>query len=357
LQVARFFSKIDLQKGYLQVPVAAEDVPKTAIITPFGLFEFLRMPFWLKNDGMTFQRLMDSILNGLSFVFVYLDDILIASPRQESHRRHVAEVLRILQENGLLINAGKCTFAVASVEFLGHQVTATGIKPLADRVAAIKQFPRPSNVRELQAFLCLFNFYRRFVQGAAKLLLPLTAALAGSPAGTAPIKWSAAMLAAFTAAKLAIAGACELQHPAPDAEISMATDASATHIGVVLQQRCPGTRAWRPLAFYSTKLSPAQLNYSAFDRELLAVFMAIRYFRFMLEGRSFVVLTDHRPLLGSLNRISDPWSARQYRQLTYIAEFNVTLRHISGASNVVADTLSRPPQHPAAAVAAVSYAQ
>jgi hypothetical protein len=120
---------------------------------------------------------------------VYLDDILIASPCQESPRRHVAEVLRILQENSLLINAGKCTFGVTSIEFLGHQVAATGIKPLADRVAAIKQFPWPLNIRELQAFLGLFNFYRRFVQGAARLLLPLTAALADSPTSTAPIKW------------------------------------------------------------------------------------------------------------------------------------------------------------------------
>jgi hypothetical protein len=103
-----YFSKLDLQKGYLQVPVAAADVPKTAVITPFGLFEFVRMPFGLKNAGMTFQRLMDSILNGLPFVFVYLDDILIASPCLESHRSHIAEVLRILQQNGLVINANKC---------------------------------------------------------------------------------------------------------------------------------------------------------------------------------------------------------------------------------------------------------
>jgi Reverse transcriptase (RNA-dependent DNA polymerase) len=120
-----FFTKIDLQKDYLQVLVAVEDIPKTAVITPFGLFEFLRTPFGLKNTGMTFQCLMDSILNGLPYVFVYLDDILIASPCLESHRRHVAEVLRILQHNGLVINAAKCMFGATSVEFLGHLVTAS----------------------------------------------------------------------------------------------------------------------------------------------------------------------------------------------------------------------------------------
>jgi Reverse transcriptase (RNA-dependent DNA polymerase) len=153
-----FFTKIDLQKGYLQVPVAAEDIPKTAVITPFGLLEFLGMPFGLKNAGMTFQRLMDSILNGLPYVFVYLDDILIASPCLKSHRRHVAEVLRILQHNGLVINAAKCVFGATSVEFLGHLVTASGISPLADRVAAIRRFPRPNTIKELQAFLGLVNF-------------------------------------------------------------------------------------------------------------------------------------------------------------------------------------------------------
>jgi hypothetical protein len=119
------------------------------------------------------------------------------------------------------------------------------------------------------------------------------------------------------------------------------TDASSTHVGAVIQQRRPG-HAWRPLGFFSAQLDKAQLNYSAFDRELFAVVAAIKHFRFMLEGRPFTVFTDHRPLLGALSRRSDAWSGRQQRHLSFIAEFLPTVRHIAGQSNVVADTLSRP---------------
>jgi hypothetical protein len=189
------------------------------------------------------------------------------------------------------------------------------------------------------AFLGLVNFYRRFVPAAAKLLLPLTAVLSGGPAGSSKVKWSPGMVAAF---KAAVAAACELQHPAPSAELSLATDASASHIAAVLQQHSSCHGAWQPLAFYSAKLSPAQINNSTFDRELLAVYEAVRHFWHMLEGRAFVIFTDHKLLVGGINRVSDPWSARQQRQLSYIAEFAATLRHISGESNVVADALSRP---------------
>jgi hypothetical protein len=123
---------------------------------------------------------MDGILNGLPHMFVYLDDILIASPCSQSHQKHVAEVLSILQNNGLVINAAKCLFRATAVDFLGHRVSSTGITPLADRVAAIQSFPQPSTIKELQSFLGLVTFYRRFVPTAAKLLLPLTAALGGS---------------------------------------------------------------------------------------------------------------------------------------------------------------------------------
>jgi hypothetical protein len=152
------FSKLDLRKGYLQVPVAASDIAKTAIISPFGLFEFTRMPFGLRNVGMTFQRPMDSILGGFPFAFIYLDDILIASLDEAAHRRYLVAVFSALQQNGLVINPDKCLLALKSVDFLGHRFSASGIGPLPSRVQAIAEFPRPATVKQLQAFLGLFNF-------------------------------------------------------------------------------------------------------------------------------------------------------------------------------------------------------
>jgi hypothetical protein len=190
LDGCRVFSKLDLRKGYLQVPVAAEDIAKTAIITPFGLFEFTRMPFGLRNAGMTFQRLMDTVLGGLPFAFVYLDDILVASTDEETHRLHLQAVFSVLQQNGLIVNPEKCLLACSTVDFLGHRLSASGIGPLPSRVQAIAEFPWPATVKQLQAFLGLFNFYRRFIPAAARVVLPLTRALRVGPKGTAILAWT-----------------------------------------------------------------------------------------------------------------------------------------------------------------------
>jgi hypothetical protein len=217
-------------------------------------------------------------------------------------------------------------------------------------------------VKHLQAFLGLFNFYRRFIPAAAKVVLPLTRALRGGPKGTTTLVWTPAMAAAFLAARGALSSSAVLAHAAAGAEISLVTDASATHVSAVVQQRHHG-KAWRPLGFFSAQLSKAEANYSAFDRELLAVVAAICHFRYMLEGCSFVVFTDHKPLVGTLHRRSDPISARQQRHLSFIAEFAPSIRHNPGASNVVSDTLSRPssecshpsPSGPAAPSVAATY--
>jgi hypothetical protein len=147
---------------------------------------------------------------------------------------------------------------------------------------------------------------------------------------------------AFSAAREALANTALLDHPAAEAQLALVTDASGTHAGTVLQQRRQG-QPWRPLVFFSQKLSAAESRYSPFDRELLAVYSGILHFRHLLEGRSFTIFTDYLPLLGALTRVSEPRSDRQRRQLSFIAEFSTELRHISGQSNVVADTLSRPP--------------
>jgi RNase H-like domain found in reverse transcriptase/Integrase zinc binding domain len=201
----------------------------------------------------------------------------------------------------------------------------------------LQRLPVPTDLKELQRFLGLINFCHRFLPGIAAILLPLTNALRGLPRH---LEVTAEMTAAVAAAKNALAAATGLAHPLPHAQLALVTDASDSHVGGVLQKR--EGAAWRPLSFFSQMLSPAQSRYSTFDRELTAVFSALRHFRFMLEGRQFHVMTDHKPLVAPFGRMMPPWSARQQLQLAYIIEYTTDIRHTPGASNAVADALSRP---------------
>ncbi|GBP93204.1 Transposon Tf2-6 polyprotein [Eumeta japonica] len=242
-----------------------------------------------------------------------------------------------MREYGMLINTSKCVFGADNVTFLGYNISAKGTKPLEQKVESIKNFPIPKTVKELRRFLGMINFYRRFIPDAARIQAPLNALLTGSIKNSHPINIIGEALKAFNTCKDSLCHASLLAHPDCDAKLSLVTDASDTSSGAVLQQY--KDKAWEPLAFYSHKLSPAQRNYSPYDRELLAIYEAIKHFRHMLEARDFVIYTDHKPLCHAFKTRKDKCSPRQYRHLDFISQFSTDIIYLG--DNVVADTLSR----------------
>ena len=333
---ARRFTKIDLTSGYWQIAIAAHDKYKTAFRTRYGHYEFNVMPFGLTNAPATFQSLMNDIFRDMLdvCVIVYLDDILVYSKNDKDHELHVRQVLQRLRQHKLYARPSKCTFFTDTIEYLGHVVGPDGIKPNPNLVKAIINFPQPQVLKELQSFLGLANYYRKFIENYSRIAAPLTDALQKMSISR-PIVFTPQMDHAFETLKQALVNEPCLQLPDPGGEYEVTTDASEAEatVGAVLTQN------GHPIAYESKKLNQHQRNYPVHDKEMCAIMHALDRWRAFLLGRHFKVYTDHRSLVYL--KTQPNLNQRQLRWMERAADYDCEILYKPGKENVVADALSR----------------
>ncbi|MGL5706859.1 MAG: reverse transcriptase domain-containing protein [Aeromonas sp.] len=336
---ATIFSTLDCYSGYYQVKIRESDIPKTAFSCRSGSYEFMKMPFGLVNGPATFQRCIDEILREekWKFVSVYLDDVIIYSKTVEEHQEHVTKILEKLEMSNIKLNRDKCKFFQEEVKILGHKISKHGISPDEDRVKSIKEFRLPKNKKELQSFLGLVSYCRKFIKNLSETATPLYQALKENQGNIKEFTLNEEAKSAYENIKKKINHDIILKLPDTNKEFILTTDASNVAIGAALVQT-DENNVEHIISFFSKILNPAQKNYSTTDKELLAIVEAIKHFRPYLTSNKFTVRTDHKPISYLLT--SKNLSSRLMRWSLLLQEYNMNIEYLKGKNNYI-DSVSR----------------
>jgi len=357
---ATHITKIDLKSGFHLIRMALGHEKYTAFRTKFGLYEYLVMPFGLCNAPATFQREINRILRpllGLELVIktdvhidedegmvvvAYIDDILIATKGSlDKHHKQVSKVFKLLMDNHMCVEIDKCIFDASETTFLGFIVSGSGLQMDAEKARAIVDWPRPMSRKEVQQLLCLWNFYRRFIHNFSGLVSPITDLLRQD----VNFQWGEAQEAAFlkvvilfTSGKTPI-----LKHYDPDRPALLETDASDFAIAGILSQKFEDGKI-HPVRFVSRKLTPAELIYDVYDKEMLAIVFSLRKNCHYLQGaeHTTTIFSDHQNLTYFKSTIL--LNRRQARWAEDLKQYNFQIFYRKGSANVKADILSRCPE-------------
>ena len=290
LNSATYFTTLDLCTGYHHIPLDKSSIPKTAFNSPFGKYEYVKVPFRVAQVPAYFQELMTGILKDFSFAIAYLDDIIIFSKTPQEHLSHIRMVFEKLKSANLSMKKSKCSFFSKEIQYLGHILSATGIQPLPSKTHAIQHMNPPTTPKQVRAFLGLVGYYRKFIKGFVKIAKLLTLL----PRQQVKFDCTLEHQEAFIHLKEAIVQAPILHYPNPNKTYIIYTDTSDEACGAQLSQEHDGTEF--PVAFLSHTFSETQHKWSTTEQEAFGVYYTITKWNYYLQGANITVQNDHKPL-------------------------------------------------------------
>ncbi len=337
LKGANFFTTLDCDQAYYQIPMNENSKDKTAFITPDGLFQFKVLPFGLANSPAVFQRLIDSVLGRLKWTIalVYMDDVICFSKNFDDHMSHLETILAAISKAGLVLQSTKCSFGFSKLKYLGHIISKDGIEVDPEKVRAVNEFPVPKKVKNVQSFVALCSYYRRFIPRFAHIAKPLH----DLTRKDVPFIWKDIHQNAFDKLKDLMCTTPILGYPDESSPTEIHADGSGLGLGCCIVQIQNGVEV--VIAYASRSLRRHEVNYSATDLECLAVLFSIQKFRPYLYGRHFKLVTDHRALCNLINFKDTHGRAARWSMALQPYDFEIV--HRSGKKHGDADGLSRNP--------------